>query len=103
MSSSSISSRPEYEYRHVYVILPSCGNDRQGNQDHDAAFVDNLIESVADLRRADSEGWKLLSVKVRADAAGRHWIDAYLKRPESMAEGSTSPTEDIDRELPKAA
>ena len=97
MSSSSISSRSEHEYRHVYAILPSCGDGQQGNPDHDAAFVDRLIELVADLRRADllradDEGWKLLSVQVRTDARRRQWVDAYLNRPRST-----------DRELRKAA
>ena len=108
MASSSISIRSEHAYRHVYAILPSCEDTPQGNPDHDAAFVDQLIESVADLRRGGEEGWKLLSVQVRADAQRRHWVDAYLKRRNSAAEGSPSPTEDApattsDRQLPKAA
>jgi len=91
---------PQYEYRHKYTVLPQHAGLIGNATDHDAAFVDDLIRSIGDLGRDDSEGWKLLRVKVYEDTAGRRWVHSYLKRPVVAADASFAPS---GRSVPWAA
>ena len=79
---------PQCKYRHKYTVLPRHAGLVGNPNDHDAAFVDDLIESIGNLGRAEGEGWKLLRVKVYQDTAGRQWVHTYLKRQIASADGS---------------
>jgi len=71
---------PPCEYRHQYKVLPQHAGFVGNANDRDAAFVDDLIESVGNLGQDGGEGWKLVRLKVYEDTAGRRWVHAYLKR-----------------------
>jgi len=74
----------EHEYRHNYTVLPQRTGLVGHPTDHDAAFVDDLIESIGDQGR-DSD-WQVVRIKVYEDTAGRRWVHSYLKRPITPAE-----------------
>jgi len=91
---------PQCEYRHKYTVLPQHAGLVGNANDRDAAFVDDLIESVGNHDRDEGEGWQLVRVKVYEDTAGRQWVHAYLKRQRASAGESLDWGE---RSVPRAA
>ncbi len=113
MPSANVDRTPQYEYRHKYTVLPRHAGLAGSANDRDAAFVDDLIESIGNLDRGEGEDWQLVRIKVYEDTAGRRWVHAYLKRQRVSADESSdleSPdldSPDLDRgeerSLPRAA
>ena len=75
---------PHCEYRHKYTILPRHAGLAGNANDRDAAFVDDLIESVGNR----SPDWQLVRIKVYEDTAGRLWVHSHLKRQIASADES---------------